>query len=171
MRNKILLTGLPRSGKTTLLRKLLEPVTHKTGFVTDEILAGGERVGFKMVDSRGSETVLADVSRETAFKVSRYYVDPPALDAAIEPLFVFGNEDLLYIDEIGEMELFSAKFKALVERYVDSGNPFIAAISRVYSDEFTKSLFDRTDVRILEVTPENRDALEAEARAALAQIL
>lgn len=171
MRDKILLTGLPRSGKTTLLRKLLEPVVRKTGFVTDEVRVDGERVGFKIVDSFGSEAVLADTDRVTPFKVSRYYVDPPALDAAIEPLFTFGKEDLLYIDEIGEMELLSAKFKTLAELYMDSGNPLIATVSRVYSDDFTRSLLARRDVRVLEVTPENRVAAEAEARAVLGHIL
>ncbi len=171
MAQKIFLTGLPRSGKTTLLHRLIDPVAQKTGFLTDEIRENGERVGFKVVTSHGEESVLADVSTPSPFKVSRYYVHPSSLETVIEPLFAFGRSDLLYLDEIGQMELFSSKFKELVEAYLDSDQPLIATISKIYSDAFTEALLRRNDVTVFEITPENREAIFAEISATLAPVL
>ena len=39
---KILLTGMPRSGKSTLLKKIIENIPNKAGFITDEIKKNGE---------------------------------------------------------------------------------------------------------------------------------
>ncbi len=171
MAQKIFLTGLPRSGKTTLLHRLIDSVERKTGFVTDEMRENGERVGFKIVTSRGEEGVLADVSTPSPFKVSRYYVHPSSLETVIEPLFTFEKTDLLYLDEIGQMELFSTRFKTLVEAYLEADQLLIATISKIYMDTFTESLLQRNDVKVFEVTPENREALFTEISAVLAPVL
>lgn len=47
----ILITGLPQSGKTTLLKTLLENYPQKTGFFTNEIRENGTRTGFEIETS------------------------------------------------------------------------------------------------------------------------
>lgn len=156
---KVLLTGQPRSGKTTLMAKLIGRVANKQGFVTEEIREDGERVGFKLVSADGREAVLAHINIQSDYQVSRYFVDVKALDEFIEPLFDFEDDQLLYIDEIGQMELFSDKFKELVDKYLSASNKFLGTITSVYSDEFVDGVKNRNDIELIEVTPDNRDAL------------
>jgi len=161
---KIFLKGQPRSGKTTLIAKLLSHVKSKQGFVTEEIKENGQRVGFKLVAADGREAMLASINHRSPFQVSRYFVDVAALDKFIEPLFKFEPDQLLYIDEVGQMELFSDNFKKLVNRYLEAGNNFIDTITSVYSDDFVDKVKTRKDIKILEVTPENRDVLAVNLR-------
>lgn len=47
----ILITGLPQSGKTTLLKTILTDFPQKTGFFTNEIRENGTRTGFEIETS------------------------------------------------------------------------------------------------------------------------
>jgi len=49
---KILITGLPGSGKTTLCRKIVQNLKGKKvcGILSEEIREGGERKGFKIIN-------------------------------------------------------------------------------------------------------------------------
>jgi nucleoside-triphosphatase len=161
---KILLTAQPHTGKTTLMAKLLDSAGSKQGFITKEIKEGDQRIGFKLVSPNGREVTLAHVNHKSDYPVSRYFVDVDALDEFLEPLFSFQPGQLLYIDEIGQMELFSEKFKKLVELYLDAPNNFLGTITSVYSDEFVQKVKARDDVEIIEVTLENRDQLVAKLR-------
>src|SRR3989344_7531765 len=132
---KVLLTGQPRAGKTTLMVNCLKMVPNKQGFVTREILEGGERIGFELVSSLGQTATLASVNSNSALRVSRYGVNVGALDSFIDDLPPPEPGNLLYIDEIGAMELFSDKFKRLVLEYLNTGNSFLGTI-KDYDDEF-----------------------------------
>lgn len=163
----ILLTGEPHVGKSTLLARIVENYETKQGFVTQEIpdIANpGQRLGFKLIDSAVREAVLAHIAINSDIHVSKYGVDIDALNGFIKPLMTFYPEDLLYIDEIGQMELYSDKFKKLVEKYIDAANNFIGTITTVYSDAFVEEVKSRGDVRIIKVTPLNRDQLINEIR-------
>ena len=73
---KIVISGRPGIGKTTLIKKLTAQITiPKCGFYTEEILENGTRVGFKVVslDSR-KEVVLAHVDFRNLHKVGKYKV-------------------------------------------------------------------------------------------------
>lgn len=157
---KLLLTGPPKIGKTTIFNSVLSNVDDKQGFIASEIRETNERVGFKLISAKGEEAILAHVNIATPHKVSRYSVDIDALDKFIDPLFDFNHDQLLYIDEIGQMELFSSQFKKLVETYLSSNNNFLATITSVYDDEFTKSIKSKNSVIIIELTLENREEIQ-----------
>ncbi|NCT55807.1 hypothetical protein GW755_03065 [bacterium] len=164
MNKKILLTGLPRSGKTTILRKVLNNISNKTGFITEEILEKGERTGFKIVTSKVQEAIIASTHFDTSpLKVSRYFVEVKGMDALLPSLLEYSDNDLLYIDEIGQMQLFSGKFKDFVQNYLNSGLPFLGTISKIYEDSFTKEILRREDVTVLEVTKDNREQVLKQA--------
>jgi len=157
MKKNVLITGLPRSGKSTLLRKVVSDYENKVGFVTNEIRENGERIGFEIETSEGFKSTLASVNFETDYKVSRYFVNPENLDAVMPRVEQFDGNALLYLDEIGEMELFSERFKRLVVKFLDSPNICIATVSKVYSDSFTESIKNRDDVITVEITEKNRE--------------
>jgi nucleoside-triphosphatase len=156
---KVLLTGEPHSGKTTVLAKFLETVPDKQGFLAEEILENGERTGFRLVSSIGKTATLASITSKSETRVSRYGVELSEVSEFIKDLPSIQPGKLLYIDEIGRMELYSDAFKELVSRYLDTDNPYIGTIASNYNDEFIEAIKKRPDISIVEVTSENRNAL------------
>ena len=155
----ILLTGEPHAGKSTLLDRIVNDIDSKLGFVTTEVSENGTRTGFELVSALGSRALFASIDSPSEIRVSRYGVNLDTLNSFIAELPPVKEGQLLYIDEIGQMELYSEQFKNLVQGYLDSSNPFVGTLSSVYHDGFTDSLRQRTDVDIVEVTPENRDEI------------
>lgn len=160
MRKNILITGMPRSGKSTLLKKIIQNFDHKVGFVTNEVRKDGERIGFELETHKREKSMLANVDFKTNLKVSRYFIDIKNLDKTIPYVDKFDERDFLFLDEIGQMQLFSEAFKLLVEKYLDSTNTCIATLSKIYSDEFIENIKKRNDIFLIEITEENRDSKE-----------
>jgi nucleoside-triphosphatase len=157
---KILLTGLPKSGKTTLLVNLIADIRSKHGMVAQEVLEGDVRVGFDLIDEIGCKTVLSRVDKRTNYPVGRYFVDVDSLDEYIGHLFHMAGGQLLYIDEIGQMQLYSENFRNLVNTYLNLDNDYIGTISAVFSHPFIDEVKRRSDVLLCIVTPENRQELD-----------
>lgn len=164
---KLLLTGQPHAGKSTLLNKVLRGIKNKQGFITSEIAKDGQRVGFELVSSQGKRVHFADVDSTCKIRVSRYGVDVRSLDGFIDELPKVDQNALLYIDEIGQMQLFSDKFKKLAIAYIESNNNLIGTISKVYDHEFVNQLKNDGGIEIIEVTPANRDQLAIDILAKL----
>jgi len=156
MKNNIIITGSPRSGKSTLLWAVISAFPKKVGFVTHEIREASDRVGFEIETHSGKKTVLASTKQQTNFRVSKYFVAPDNLNAIIPEVAHYASDDLLFLDEIGQMELFSENFKTLALDYLDSENACIATLSQVYSDDFTQSIKAREDIILIELSEQNR---------------
>ncbi len=158
MQKNILITGKPKSGKSTLLRKLIAEIPNKVGFVTNEVLAKNGRVGFEMEIHTGHKVTLAHIDFKTAHQVSKYFVDIENLESLVPEVSNFDSKNFLYLDEIGQMQLFSEKFKDLTLAYLDSSNTCIATVSYVYEDNFTNDIKKREDVILVELSAESREA-------------
>ncbi len=164
---KILLTGKNRSGKTTLLTALLTDANETFGFVTNEVRGEDDRIGFDLVDGQGRTLPLARIDRPTPYSVGRYFVDVENLETFIEPFFYTQPNQLLYIDEIARMQLYSARFKDLVSAYLASENDALCTITQIYDDDFIRSIKQNPSLLICEITPENRDAMKEWLRYAV----
>lgn len=156
---KLLLTGEPKSGKTTLLEGFVATVPHKQGFITREVREAGERIGFALISSYGTSATLASISSDSDIRVSKYGVELGQLDTFLKGLPPIQKGNLLYVDEIGQMELFSPAFKELVARYLNADNLYAGTITSVYQDDFTREVLSRSDVVLLHITPDNRDEI------------
>ncbi len=66
--------------------------------------------------------------------------------------------ELIVIDEIGKMELFSDRFRSLVRNALNSDKQVLASIP-LKGNEFIREIKQRLDVHLLEVTHDNRDRL------------
>jgi len=170
MEKNILVTGVPKSGKSTLLKKIVADIQDKAGFVTNEILGTEGRVGFEIESHTGHKAILAHVDFATPYTVSKYGIDVENLDAIIPGISTFSSSDLLYLDEIGQMQLFSEKFKDLVLKFLNSPNTCVATLSYVYQNSFTELLKDRDDVILVEISPENREKKEEFVRKLIQKI-
>ena len=100
------------------------------GFYTEEIRSRGTREGFRLVTLDGKSAILSHVNIHSPYRVSKYGVDIVALEQVGVPALNEAAQkcDLVVIDEIGKMELFSANFRETVSRIIDSGKRVLGTI-------------------------------------------
>lgn len=157
----ILITGIPGVGKTTFIRKIagsLEEL-HPVGFYTQEIRERGGRVGFEIIGFDGSRRLLSHVTLQSRSRVGKYGVDVPGFEEYLQSLDLGDdNRSPVIIDEIGKMECYSSRFRDLVSGLVEGHRLLIATVARK-GDRFIESIKYRENVRLVEVTRENRDVL------------
>ena len=172
MARRILLTGRPGVGKTTLVRQVVAAgVPVAGGFLTEEIRKGGRRLGFRVRDVHsGREGILAHVDRKGGPRVGKYGVDVASFDrigvGALRG--ALGRAGCLIIDEIGKMELCSQAFREAVAAAMDSDRAVVATVP-IYGLAFVDELKRRPDVILIEITRSNRDALPARVMELLAE--
>ncbi len=131
MKPVYLLTGRPGTGKTSLIQQVVAQMKGKAGgFYTEEIRSQGVREGFRLVTLDGEVAILAHVNIHSPHRVSKYGVDINALDRVGVPALhqAAQQRDLVVIDEIGKMELFSASFREAVSQAIDSGKRILGTI-------------------------------------------
>ena len=167
--NKILLTGKPGIGKTTVIKKVLQMLGDKAiGFYTEDYRdpKTHRRKGFKVITYNGKEGILADVDFESDYRVGKYGVDVKQFEKLAIPILekaLKEKDKIVVIDEIGKMEFFSEKFKNLIKQIME--DPEIKVIATISKKDFhplIKEIKNLPDVELIEVTWENRDILPQE---------
>ena len=153
----ILIVGLPQSGKTTLMKTLLENYSRKTGFSTNEIRENGIRTGFEIETSKWEKSLFASTKLDASHKIGKYSVDISTLENMLPSISHFPSDDILFIDEIWPMEILSQPFQNLCTDYLNAPNLCIAT-SQLSVNNFTEKIQKRADTTIFKITSENRDA-------------
>jgi nucleoside-triphosphatase len=162
-----LLTGRPGTGKTSLIRQVTAGYNGKAGgFFTGEIRERGLRLGFRLVTLGGQEVILAHVDFDKRFHVGKYGVNVAALDETGVPALhrAAATCDLVIIDEIGRMELFSAAFRSAVETIVGGGKRVLGTII-LSPDPFADAIKNHPNVDVITLTRENYESVLAGRRA------
>ena len=158
---RLLLTGNPGVGKTTLIRtviSLLDDVVC-AGFYTEEKRHARQRIGFRIVTLDGDDGTLASIGRKKP-TVGQYSVHIeefeklilPTLDPDVTPA------DLYVIDEIGKMELLSRAFREALVNLLARPTNLLATIAK-RGQGFIEQIKMRNDINLIEVSPTNRDRL------------
>lgn len=138
------ITGLPKSGKTTILSRIVEELKahglRVGGFISPEETEHGTRTGFYVQDiDTGEIGLLADVNANGP-KVSKYHVDVKSFEGvALPSLRRFNSYDVIIIDEIGRMELKSQKFSDALDTVLESTTPLIASLHSDFVDRYSQS--------------------------------
>ncbi len=165
MNSHILITGKPRSGKTTLIKNLILIAKENysvAGFYTEEILKKGKRIGFNIRTLEGETGILALTSNYfykthshlKYHKLGRYMVFTSDIETITIPEF-YKEAEIFFCDEIGKMELFSSKFKESILFALDK-KPFLIATISLYNLPFILNIKNRQDTTVLELTLQNR---------------
>lgn len=137
------------------------------GIITPEIKEGRRRVGFEIVDmASGKRGVLSHVNQREGPRISKYRVNLKDLNdigvSAIK-LALEKNADFIIIDEIGKMELVSNEFQDIVWEALDL-KKVLGTIGQI-SHPFVTKIYQRNDLRIITLTPQNRDAIFEELKS------
>ncbi|NVM52567.1 MAG: NTPase [Candidatus Helarchaeota archaeon] len=169
----ILIRGKPQSGKSTLIQKLVELLRQmgKTigGISTPELREGRSRVGFEIVDMMtGERGILSHIDQKEGPRISRYRVNLKDLnDIGVRGIkqALEKNADLIIIDEIGKMELFSKEFQAVIWEALNL-QKVLGTIGQI-SHAFITKIYQREDLKVINLTSQNRDAVFEELSANL----
>jgi len=135
----ILITGSPGSGKSTLMAHLIDDIGTRqiAGLSTPEVRRRNVRVGFKIIDlATREEEMLASTSGKGPV-IGKYHVDVQAIDRIVAKVeSSLASARVIFIDEIGRMELFSNRFKEFADRVFSLNKPVIAVVHRSLVREY-----------------------------------
>jgi nucleoside-triphosphatase len=166
MKQVYLLTGRPGTGKTSLIRQVVAGIRSKAGgFYTEEIRSRGIRQGFRLITLDGQSAILAHIDIHSLYRVGKYGVDIDSLDrVGVSTLRWAVKEcDLVVIDEIGKMELFSDNFKTAVLDLMDSGKWVLGTIM-LSPNPWADRIKRQPQINIIEVTRDNHQQVLGELR-------
>jgi nucleoside-triphosphatase len=163
----LLLTGSPGIGKTTVLLRTVEALKFKGysvgGMVSREVRSCGMRVGFEILDlGTNRRGWLAHVNQKVGPQVGKYRVNLEDLDVVGAEAILKAVEecDVVAIDEIGPMELFSEKFRLAVKKAVESNKLVIGVVHWKAKHRLIGEVKAREDAEIYAVTYENREKIQ-----------
>ncbi len=163
---KIGITGLPGSGKTYALLRVIEMLQDgelKIGGMIDEPVGDGRhKTGFTCRDLLTGETQLfASTEIESRIVVGKLGVDISKLEEVGVKAIRQACEccDIVVIDEVGKMEVECPMFIEAVKEALDANKPMIITLHKKSRNPLLQDIRRRDDVRILEVTPTNRNLL------------
>lgn len=163
---KILITGKPRIGKTTLILDIIKNLERNrikySGFWTEEIRKSGNRVGFQVVTTTGTTCLLAHIKSQSTNKVGKYNVFIEQFERIILPDFLVSPKNVIIIDEIGTMELFSKKFEKIVtDLFVSNSKEFsiLATIGLKNLNHYRNWKDINSEIELFELEIRNYDAI------------
>ncbi len=159
----LFITGRPGVGKTSVLLRVVRELKNRGkkigGMVSREVREGGRRVGFEIISlQNGRKGWLAHINQPTGPRVSKYRVNLEDLDLIGVKSILEASEkaDIIVIDEVGPMELFSRRFREAVTQALRSGKIIIGTIHFKARDPLIEDIKSREDAEVLEVTEGNR---------------
>ncbi|NWG11701.1 NTPase [Candidatus Bathyarchaeota archaeon] len=162
----LLLTGSPGVGKTSVLRKVVASLKAEGysvgGMISHEVRSHDTRIGFEILDINNNRRGwLAHVNQKAGPQVGRYRVNMEDLEGLGVSAIAEATEkyDIVAIDEIGPMELFSKNFRETVTKAVDSRKLVVGIIHWKARNKLVDDVKKRGDVKLYVVTYENRDDL------------
>lgn len=162
MRNKVLLSGEPRVGKTTALKKIIQMIGEGNcrGFYTEEVRNEFDRVGFDCVSLDGKRQRIADVNLHSDIRMGRYGIAIEAFeDFALQAISKSSSTSkIIIIDEIGPIQFLSTKFKQQTNNILTGPNCVIGTIfynKHPDIDEIKKI----PGIKIYSMTRENRNTI------------
>jgi nucleoside-triphosphatase len=160
---RVLLTGPPQCGKTTVVQKVVARWPGQAaGFYTREVRRAGRRLGFEIVTLAGEAALLSHVDFPGPYRVGKYGVNLENFHRLALPALEAGpGVDLIVVDEVGKMECLSPRFVAAMERLWAAPVPLLVTVAEK-GGGLIAALKAKPDKTLITITPANRDELPAD---------
>mmetsp|Transcript_19350 Transcript_19350/g.32538 ORF Transcript_19350/g.32538 Transcript_19350/m.32538 type:complete len:383 (+) Transcript_19350:113-1261(+) len=184
---KILVTAPPNTGKSTLMRTVVTSLTTRNiktcrGVLTTENRdsTGIRRVGFtaQLSDGRKADFMIKkkrqmndeeEVSGEVEpeVRVGSYVVQLSVIDELVVPFLksidddFHGDDNLVYVDEIGRAQAHSSEFLQTVERILKNTSQCVLGSVVLAENTWSRVFKEQVSVWLIEVTLDNRDQLSS----------
>ncbi len=164
MTKKIIITGSPGVGKTTVFWKVVKELRKHGlvigGFVCPEVRVSGKRIGFDIVDlESGRRGILSRVCSpgEVAPRVGRYCVNvKEAEEVGVGALrWAVENAHIVAIDEVGPMEFKVPALRQAMFKVLLSDKDVIAVVHRRSVNDVSKALGNIARIYLISLS--NRD--------------
>tara|TARA_B100000676_G_C18074493_1_gene846670 strand:+ start:1882 stop:2460 length:579 start_codon:yes stop_codon:yes gene_type:complete len=176
---KIGITGLPRSGKSAVLQKVVDMISQEdggfrrtrgpsppehivAGMRCEPVIENGERVGYACINIvTGEKGVMAHRNIDSRNRVLGFGIDPSEIERVGVPAIIdaIGNCEILVIDEVGKFTVESEGFVDSVRVALQNDMPTLLTLHKKSRHPLLQDIRRRDDARILEVTPVNRSLL------------
>lgn len=163
---KIGITGLPGAGKTTALLRVIDMLKAEEmtigGMINEPIMDGRHTVGFTTRNLlTGEKETFASTEIESKIMIGKIGVNIDVLEKVGVKAIQDACEqcDIIVIDEVGKAEVESELFSQVVKDALDIDKPMILTLHKKSRNPLLQDIRRRDDVRILEVTPTNRNLL------------
>ncbi len=165
---RILLTGPPQCGKTTIIQKVVALFTGKAaGFYTREVRQAGRRQGFEIVTLDGKTAMLSHVDFPGPLRVGKYGVNLEDFHRVALPAMEYApGIELIVVDEIGKMECLSRPFISALERLWAAPVALLATVAEK-GGGYIRQIHEKPDKILITVTSANRDELPMKILALL----
>lgn len=145
-----------------MIKRIVERVGRERcgGFYTEEVLADGKRMGFRLVTLDGRERLLAHERIASPFHIGRYGVDVSCLEMLGVPAIAEAviQRRLVVIDELGSMEAYSEAFRQAVFNVLDNPIPFVGTIA-LRSHPWLDSVKQHPRVKLCLLTASERETV------------
>lgn len=162
---KILLTGEPGVGKSTLLSKILPSIQLPArGIVAEEMRSddGFIRLGFKarQIHEPRAEKVFAHMHDiDSQIELGPYKVDVSVFDTFVSESLKPFPDGVVVADEIGRMQYLSESFRQSVETLLGLSNQLVLATIVYDPEPWSRGIKQHPAAILIRVNPENRDLL------------
>ena len=182
---KIGITGLPGSGKTQTLLRIIELLEEEGvtvgGMVTEPIVEKQRRAGFQITDWMTKEhEVFAHEGLKSRVHSGRYGINVAALEGLGTRVWFRGQKsvtigvaqvksgdwaalrdsaDVIVIDEVGKMEVDCEAFTKSVMETLDAKKSIVMTLHKKSRNPLLQDIRRRDELRLLEVTPVNKNLL------------
>lgn len=161
------LTGPPGCGKTTAILRIVNELKKRgvrvEGMYTQELREGGRRIGFIIKRITGGEGTLAHVRFREGPRLGRYVVNLRDLEAIGVSALMDGlkEAEVIVVDEVGPMELFSQRFREAVEQLISSDKNAIITVHYRSRDPLVIKVKKTAGKNLIILNRENRDQIPA----------
>jgi nucleoside-triphosphatase len=177
---KIGITGLPRSGKSAVMQKVVEMLVNErtkelrargesmvdvliiAGMRTEPLIEDGERKGYRCIDIvTQEEAIMAHKDIDSRNRVFGFGIDTETMNTVAIPAIqhAMDHAEVIVIDEIGKFSVESEAFVKIVRAALELDKPTVMTLAKKSRHPLLQDIRRRDDGRILEVTPVNRALL------------
>ncbi|UCC39877.1 MAG: hypothetical protein JSV96_19230 [Candidatus Aminicenantes bacterium] len=153
----LILTGPVRSGKTTFLKRVVHELKKQQleieGFLSEAVLDDQEVIGYDLFDIKKEESIpfIRKVGERGWQRVGSFFFIPQGLARAEEIIIRNKKDGLLFVDEVGPLELAGGGLWPALEKIIFQSSKRSVLVVRANILEEFLPLLGMGDVKVFNI--------------------